>query len=78
METSFGLAYFPKLVARNMPETFLAAAKAATNGQVMGEFLQSQGPFEKADGQDHRQCRRQRPLAAAEPPAAAHACPLPS
>ena len=31
-----------KLVARAMPETFLAAAKAATNGQVMGEFLQSQ------------------------------------
>ena len=25
-----------------MPEAFLAAAKAATNGQVMGEFLHSQ------------------------------------
>jgi carboxylate-amine ligase len=31
-----------KLVTRAMPEAFLAAAKAATNGQVMGEFLQSQ------------------------------------
>lgn len=29
-------------VTRAMPEAFLAAAKAATNGQVMGEFLQSQ------------------------------------
>lgn len=31
-----------KLVTRAMPEAFLRAAKAATNGQVMGEFLQSQ------------------------------------
>src|SRR5262245_18659207 len=31
-----------KLVARAMPEAFLAAAKAATSDQVMGEFLQSQ------------------------------------
>jgi carboxylate-amine ligase len=31
-----------KHVARAMPEGFLAAAKAATNDQVMGEFLQSQ------------------------------------
>src|SRR6187431_1088704 len=31
-----------KQVMRAMPEAFLAAAKAATNGQVMGEFLQSQ------------------------------------
>ena len=31
-----------KSVTRAMPEAFLAAAKAATNGQVMGEFLQSQ------------------------------------
>jgi carboxylate-amine ligase len=31
-----------KLVARAMPEGFLDAAKAATNGQVTGEFLQSQ------------------------------------
>jgi carboxylate-amine ligase len=29
-------------VTRAMPEAFLTAAKAATNGQVMGEFLQSQ------------------------------------
>jgi glutamate---cysteine ligase / carboxylate-amine ligase len=29
-------------VTRAMPEAFLAAAKAATSGQVMGEFLQSQ------------------------------------
>lgn len=48
-EYSFGIEeeYFlvdaeTKLVARAMPEAFLAAAKAATNGQVMGEFLQSQ------------------------------------
>jgi carboxylate-amine ligase len=31
-----------KLVTRAMPAAFLRAAKAATNGQVMGEFLQSQ------------------------------------
>ena len=31
-----------KLVTRAMPKTFLAVAKEATNGQVMGEFLQSQ------------------------------------
>src|SRR5258707_5615417 len=31
-----------KLATRAMPEAFLRAAKAATNGQVMGEFLQSQ------------------------------------
>jgi carboxylate-amine ligase len=31
-----------KSVMRAMPQSFLAAAKAATNGQVMGEFLQSQ------------------------------------
>src|SRR5262249_6319705 len=31
-----------KLVARRMPEAFLAAAKAATGGLVQGEFLQSQ------------------------------------
>ena len=31
-----------KLVTRAMPEPFLKAAKEATNGQVMGEFLQSQ------------------------------------
>jgi carboxylate-amine ligase len=31
-----------KLVTRAMPEAFLAAAREATNGQVMGEFLQSQ------------------------------------
>ena len=31
-----------KLVTRDMPKTFLAIAKEATNGQVMGEFLQSQ------------------------------------
>jgi carboxylate-amine ligase len=31
-----------KLITRAMPEPFLAAAKAATNGQVRGEFLQSQ------------------------------------
>ena len=31
-----------KSVTRAMPEAFLTAAKAATNGQVMGEFLQSQ------------------------------------
>lgn len=31
-----------KMVTRAMPETFLAAAKAATGGQVRGEFLQSQ------------------------------------
>ena len=31
-----------KLVARDMPKTFLDIAKQATNGQVMGEFLQSQ------------------------------------
>jgi len=31
-----------KFVTRAMPEAFLAAAKAATNGQVRGEFLQSQ------------------------------------
>jgi carboxylate-amine ligase len=31
-----------KRVARSMPEAFLEAAKAATNGQVKGEFLQSQ------------------------------------
>jgi carboxylate-amine ligase len=31
-----------KLVARNMPKTFLDIASKATNGQVMGEFLQSQ------------------------------------
>ena len=31
-----------KLVTRAMPEALLAAAKAASNGQVMGEFLQSQ------------------------------------
>jgi glutamate---cysteine ligase / carboxylate-amine ligase len=31
-----------KRVARAMPEAFLSAAKAATNGQVGGEFLQSQ------------------------------------
>ncbi len=31
-----------KLVARRMPEAFFAAAKAATDGRVRGEFLQSQ------------------------------------
>lgn len=31
-----------KLVTRAMPEGFLKAAKEATNGQAMGEFLQSQ------------------------------------
>jgi carboxylate-amine ligase len=31
-----------KLVTRAMPEALLAAAKAASNGQIMGEFLQSQ------------------------------------
>jgi glutamate---cysteine ligase / carboxylate-amine ligase len=31
-----------KLVTRDMPKTFLDIAKQATNGQVMGEFLQSQ------------------------------------
>jgi glutamate---cysteine ligase / carboxylate-amine ligase len=31
-----------KFVNRKMPEGFLAAAKKATGGQVMGEFLQSQ------------------------------------
>lgn len=31
-----------KSVARQMPQAFLAAAKEATGGQVMGEFLQSQ------------------------------------
>jgi len=31
-----------KTIARAMPEAFLNAAKAATNGQVRGEFLQSQ------------------------------------
>jgi glutamate---cysteine ligase / carboxylate-amine ligase len=31
-----------KAVTRAMPKEFLAAAKAATNGQVVGEFLQSQ------------------------------------
>ena len=31
-----------KLVTRDMPKTFLDIAKKATNGQVMGEFLQSQ------------------------------------
>jgi carboxylate-amine ligase len=31
-----------KAVTRAMPESFLAAAKVATHGQVMGEFLQSQ------------------------------------
>ena len=31
-----------KSVSRAMPEGFLEAAKAATGGQVMGEFLQSQ------------------------------------
>ena len=31
-----------KSVTRAMPEAFLAAAKAATNDQVVGEFLQSQ------------------------------------
>ena len=31
-----------KSVARSMPKDFLKAAKAATGGQVMGEFLQSQ------------------------------------
>lgn len=31
-----------KLVTRNMPKTFLDIAKKATNGQIMGEFLQSQ------------------------------------
>jgi carboxylate-amine ligase len=31
-----------KSVMRAMPEAFLAAAKETTNGQVMGEFLQSQ------------------------------------
>jgi carboxylate-amine ligase len=31
-----------KLVARAMPEAFLSAAKTTTNGQVRGEFLQSQ------------------------------------
>lgn len=31
-----------KLVARGMPEAFLKAAKAATDGRVAGEFLQSQ------------------------------------
>ena len=31
-----------KLAAREMPKTFLDIAKRATNGQVMGEFLQSQ------------------------------------
>ena len=29
-----------KLVTRDMPKTFLDIAKKATNGQVMGEFLQ--------------------------------------
>jgi len=31
-----------KRVAREMPDGFLAAAKSATGGQIMGEFLQSQ------------------------------------
>jgi hypothetical protein len=31
-----------KQVMRDMPKTFLDIAKAATNGQAMGEFLQSQ------------------------------------
>jgi glutamate---cysteine ligase / carboxylate-amine ligase len=31
-----------KLVSRAMPETFLSAAKSATNGRAHGEFLQSQ------------------------------------
>jgi carboxylate-amine ligase len=31
-----------RAVTRAMPDAFLAAAKAATGGQVMGEFLQSQ------------------------------------
>lgn len=31
-----------KLVTREMPKTFLDIAKKATNGQVMGEFLQAQ------------------------------------
>jgi carboxylate-amine ligase len=31
-----------KMVTRAMPQSFLAAAKAAANDQVMGEFLQSQ------------------------------------
>jgi carboxylate-amine ligase len=31
-----------KLVSRRMPDGFLEAAKAATGGQIMGEFLQSQ------------------------------------
>ena len=31
-----------KSVTRAMPEAFLDAAKEATNGQVVGEFLQSQ------------------------------------
>ena len=31
-----------KLVTRDMPKTFLDIAKKATNGQVMGEFLQAQ------------------------------------
>ena len=31
-----------KQVTRDMPKTFLDIAKKATNGQVMGEFLQSQ------------------------------------
>ena len=31
-----------KQVTRDMPKTFLDIAKQATNGQVMGEFLQSQ------------------------------------
>ena len=43
-----------KLVARAMPETFLAAAKAATNGQVMGEFLQSQIEVRTLPHQDIR------------------------
>jgi len=30
-----------KSAMRAMPEAFLAAAKAATNDQVVGEFLQS-------------------------------------
>src|SRR5688572_16948405 len=31
-----------KSVARAMPQGFLAAAKQATGGKIMGEFLQSQ------------------------------------
>ena len=31
-----------KRVSRRMPATFLETAKKATNGQVTGEFLQSQ------------------------------------